>query len=165
MSKDSITKDVHKIKKTYTKEKYMEYATYKELKKEIEELYKEYEEKNTKTNRDYIIRQNRLSEDYLLGIKNLAVAFGVGIVSYSFTKILEAINAVKVEGNSISIDLLSIIGYTILFLVFYYGSIYINKQGVNKYANDIEQYEIDLIDEILKDKYNKSKEINNEEKQ
>lgn len=154
MSKDSITKDVYKIKKCYIKQKYMEYATYEGLKKELDKLYKEYEEKNTKTNRDYIIRQNRLSKDYSSGIKNIAISFIVGIAS--------SLYVLAVDGN---VNFLKGILYMIILILFLILCMWQNKQDVNKYANDIVQYEIDLIDKILKDKYNKSKGINNEEKQ
>ena len=154
MSKYSITKDVYKIKKCYIKQKYMEYATYEGLKKELDKLYKEYEEKNTKTNRDYIIRQNRLSKDYSSGIKNIAISFIVGIAS--------SLYVLAVDGN---VNFLKGILYMIILILFLILCMWQNKQDVNKYANDIVQYEIDLIDKILKDKYNKSKGINNEEKQ
>lgn len=154
MAKDGITKDVYKIKKTYTKEKYMEYATCEGLKKEIEELYKKYEETNMKTNRDYIIRQNRLSKDYYSGIKNIIISFIVGIAS--------SIYVVVIDSNDIKFG--KGIFYFILLMLFLGLCMCYNKQDVNKYTNDIKQYEIDLIDEILKDKYNKSKDINNEEK-
>ena len=155
MARDSITKDVHKIKKAYTKEKYMEYATCEGLKKEIEELYEKYEEKNMKTNRDYIIRQNRLSKEYSIGIKNIVISFIVGIAS--------SIYVIAIDSNDITFA--KAIFYFILLLLFLALCIWQNKQDVNKYANDIEQFEINLIDEILKNKYDKSKGINNKEKQ
>ena len=159
MSKDSITKDVYKIKKCYIKQKYMEYATYEGLKKELDKLYKEYEEKNTKTNRDYIIRQNRLSRDYFNGIKNIVTAFVIGIASSAYLDILGIINESKVEGDSVSINLVGIIGYGILLFMLWHLALFFNKEGINRYANDIEQYEIDLIDKILKERYNKLKGI------
>lgn len=154
MPKDSITKDVHKIKNDYTKAKYMEYATCEGLKKEIEELYKKYEEKDMKTNRDYIIRQNRLSKDYSSGIKNIITSFIVGIASSIYVLVIDSNNIEFSKG----------ILYTIILIIFLILCMWQKKQDVNKYANDIDEFEIDLIDKILKDKYNKSKGINNEEK-
>ncbi len=138
----------------------MEYATYEGLKKEIYELYKEYEEKNKKTNRDYIIRQNRLSKDYLNGIKSLVISFLVGISSSFYVTMIGIIN----ESELSSIDLGKIICNGILLFIFWYSAICFNKTGINKYADKIEQYEINLIDKILEDKYNKLKGINNQEK-
>lgn len=158
--RDGITKDVHNIKKDYTKEKYMEYLTYEGIREKIDKLYEKYEEENTKTNRDYIIRQNRLNKDYLNGIKSLVIGFLGGIASNIYIKILDTIN----ESEPFSINIIGIIGYSILLFIFWRLALFFNKTGINKYADKIEQYEINLIDKILEDKYNKLKGINNQEK-
>ena len=78
--KDSITKDIHKIKKQYCKEKYMEYSTYEEIKEKIDELYEMYEKENKKTNRDYIIRQNRLYVEYSVEFLELIKSLAIGVL-------------------------------------------------------------------------------------
>lgn len=150
--KDSITKDIHKIKKQYRKEKYMEYSTYEVIKEKIDELYEMYEKEGKKSNRDYIIRQNRLYGKFKLkcleSIESLGIGIIAGILSSLYIKISEASNFIII--------------FLIIWLVIVVIAIWLVgwikfTEKTNKYADEIEKYEIDLIEKILKEKYNKSK--------
>lgn len=162
--KDSITKDIHKIKKQYRKEKYIEYSTYEVIKEKIDELYEMYEKEGKKTNRDYIIRQNRLYGEYQLEVSKPIESLGIGIIGGILSSIY--IQCISILSNFSISTIIFIIGsiiiliiWLVIVLIAFWLLILVIKstKSTNKYAVEIKKYEIDLIDKILKEKYNKSK--------